>query len=85
MIRVTVMSTMNFQWIAPPAQVPACTVKGQVKEAFNLAEIAKHGIEEYYKEKKNFPEDNKICHDPFIFIGICFFIIAFLPALVVKI
>jgi len=33
-------------------------IRTQVKEAFNLAEIAKDGIEEYYKEKKKFPEDN---------------------------
>ncbi len=33
-------------------------IRTQAKEAFNLAEIAKTGIENYYKAKKSFPSDN---------------------------
>jgi type IV pilus assembly protein PilA len=33
-------------------------IRTQVKEALNLSEIAKKGIEEYYNAKGDFPENN---------------------------
>lgn len=34
-------------------------IRNQIQEAFNLAEMAKDGVSEYYKETKKMPKDNK--------------------------
>lgn len=58
---IELMIVIAIIWILTTMAMPSFQdqmIRTQVKEAFNLAEIAKHGIEEYYKEKKKFPEDN---------------------------
>ena len=58
---IELMIVIAIIWILTTMAMPSFQdqmIRTQVKEAFNLSEIAKHGIEEYYKEKKKFPEDN---------------------------
>ena len=58
---IELMIVIAIIWILTTMAMPSLQdqmIRTQVKEAFNLAEIAKSGIEEHYKEKKKFPEDN---------------------------
>ena len=58
---IELMIVIAIIWILTTMAMPSFQdqmIRTQVKEAFNLAEIAQNGVEEYYKEKKKFPENN---------------------------
>lgn len=64
---IEMMIVIAIIWILTTMAMPSFQdqmIRTQVKEAFNLAEIAKDGVEEYYKIRKIFPKDNEIAGLP---------------------
>lgn len=64
---IELMIVIAIIWILSTMAMPSFQdqmIRAQVKEAFNLAEIAQKGVEEYYKEKKTFPKNNAMAGLP---------------------
>lgn len=64
---IELMIVIAIIWILSTMAMPSFQdqmIRTQVKEAFNLAEIAQNGVEEYYKEKKTLPKNNAMAGLP---------------------
>ena len=64
---IELMIVIAIIWILSTMAMPSFqdqVIRTQVREAFNLAEIAQKGVEEYYKEKKSLPKNNAMAGLP---------------------
>ncbi len=58
---IELMIVMAIIWILATMAMPSFQdriIRTQIQEAFNLAEIARDGIQDYYKAHRSFPADN---------------------------